>query len=152
MKQKLTMIYGSIFILITGISCTTNKTLKPFTSDGCSLFPDRSLLKNEDWCECCVKHDLAYWKGGSEEERAKADLDLKRCVIEKTRDTTLANLMYMGVRMGGSPYFPTWYRWGYGWNYQRGYQPLSPEEKRKVKRKLERTPPEINACTGEADN
>jgi hypothetical protein len=31
--------------------------------------------------------------------------------------------------MGGSPYFYNWYRWGYGWSYERKYQALTPEEK-----------------------
>jgi hypothetical protein len=46
--------------------------------------------------------------------------------------------MYIGVRFGGSPYFPTWYRWGYGWNYQRGYAPLTDEEKEMVRVLLEK--------------
>ena len=38
--------------------------------------------------------------------------------------------MYGGVRAGGSPYFYTWYRWGYGWPFERKYQPLTPSERR----------------------
>ncbi|MEO0574337.1 MAG: hypothetical protein AAF004_02655 [Pseudomonadota bacterium] len=29
---------------------------------------------------------------------------------------------------GGSPYFYNWYRWGYGWSFQRKYQALTPAE------------------------
>jgi hypothetical protein len=36
--------------------------------------------------------------------------------------------MYEGVRAGGSPWWPTRYRWAYGWPYGRGYQELSDEE------------------------
>jgi hypothetical protein len=45
--------------------------------------------------------------------------------------------MYQSVRTGGEPYFPTWYRWGYGWPLGRGYRALSPIEKKMVNQKLE---------------
>jgi hypothetical protein len=38
-------------------------------------------------------------------------------------------MMYDGTRLGGSPIFPMWYRWGYGWPYGRGYQVLTAEER-----------------------
>ena len=50
------------------IACSNETELSPFTSDGCSLFPDSSLINKDDWCECCFQHDLAYWKGGTKEE------------------------------------------------------------------------------------
>ena len=122
--------------IITLNSCSSSRALKPFTSDGCSLFPDHSTTNNEDWCECCVEHDKFYWQGGTEEERAQADSIFKACILAKTQDSALAEMMYVGVRLGGSPYFPTWYRWGYGWNYSRGYAPLTTEEKEMVQKML----------------
>ena len=103
-------------------------TIAPFTTDGCSLFPDRALMSDADWCDCCLAHDLAYWRGGTAEERATADRDLRDCVARTTGNTRLAELMYTGVRTGGGPYFLTPYRWGYGWPWGRGYTPLSSEE------------------------
>ncbi len=103
-------------------------TLAPFTSDGCSLFPDRAPIGNADWCSCCLEHDIAYWRGGTAQAREQADQRLKACVQDKTGDPALADTMYVGVRAGGGPYFLTWYRWGYGWPYGRGYQALSTEE------------------------
>jgi hypothetical protein len=50
-------------------------------------------------------------------------------VLEKTGNKALATLMYEGVRFGGSPYFYNWYRWGYGWGYDRKYQALTPDER-----------------------
>jgi hypothetical protein len=110
------------------ISCSSESELRPFTSDGCSLFPDSSPINKKDWCSCCFEHDLSYWRGGTAEEREAADLLLRNCVQEKTDDETFANLMYAGVRAGGSPYFYNWYRWGYGWGYDRKYQALTIEE------------------------
>ena len=60
------------------------KEIKDFKSDGCSLFPDRSLMSQEDWCLCCFEHDIVYWKGGTEAERLKADEALRDCVFQKT--------------------------------------------------------------------
>lgn len=115
--------------------------LKPFSSDGCSLFPDRALIGKADWCECCELHDMAYWRGGTAQQREAADKALRDCVLKKTNNKVLAETMYEGVRVGGSPYFYTWYRWGYGWSYGRDYQPLTLEEmanaERQVKEYLE---------------
>ncbi|MDA0791701.1 MAG: FAD-binding oxidoreductase [Proteobacteria bacterium] len=105
-------------------------TLKPFATDGCSLFPDGSPIGQKDWCGCCVAHDVAYWQGGTRQERRLADEALKDCIKQKTDNEPLSVLMYNGVRFGGSPYFPNWYRWGYGWPYDRKYQPLTPGEKK----------------------
>jgi len=40
--------------------------------------------------------------------------------------------MLAGVRVGGMPYLPTPYRWGYGWPYPRLYGELSATEKEMV--------------------
>ena len=102
--------------------------MHPFSTDGCSLFPDRLQIAHADWCSCCLAHDLAYWRGGTYEERLKADQNLQSCVLATTGNATLADLMYAGVRAGGGPYFFTTYRWGYGWSFGRMYEPLSPAE------------------------
>lgn len=115
---------------------STELELADFTSDGCSLFIDGTFENPELWKECCLLHDMAYWRGGTEEERKQADLAFKACVEKKTGDPILANLMYEAVRAGGAPHFPTWYRWGYGWPLGRGYQALTPEEEKLAEQKL----------------
>ena len=40
--------------------------------------------------------------------------------------------MWAGVRAGGGPYWPTSYRWAYGWPYTRGYRALTDEELREA--------------------
>ena len=119
---------GLLFLALAA-SCSTDSELRPFTSDGCSLFPDASLISSNDWCSCCFEHDTVYWKGGTEEERETADQRLRECVGEKTGNKALAVAMYEGVRVGGSPYFYNWYRWGYGWGYDRKYQSLTAIER-----------------------
>ena len=114
------------FLILVG--CSRTAGLSDFMSDGCSMFPDRSLISEEDWCDCCFEHDIAYWKGGTEEQRKAADIALRDCILKKTGNADLAEIMYTGVRLGGSPYFYNWYRWGYGWGFERKYQELSPKE------------------------
>lgn len=117
---------SALIFLLAG--CSPDAELAPFTSEGCSLFPGSSSISQQDWCACCVEHDKTYWRGGTEAEREAADVALRDCVLQRTKNTTLANVMYEGVRFGGSPYFYNWYRWGYGWGFERTYQALTTEE------------------------
>jgi len=94
--------------------------IKPFSSDGCSAFPDGTYQQQQLWLACCTVHDKAYWRGGTYQQRLDADLALKRCVAE-VGEPLIAELMLAGVRVGGSPYWPTRFRWGYGWSYFHGY-------------------------------
>ncbi len=109
--------------------------IKPFTTDGCSLFPDGYLNNRELWQTCCTQHDMAYWQGGSWQQRLDADRLLKACVTQ-LGEPKVADLMLNGVRAGGSPYWPTRFRWGYGWDYLRGYKPLNGKEKQSVQKAL----------------
>lgn len=118
-----------IVFAATSVACASDSGLRPFNSDGCSLFPDSSLMSKDVWCSCCFEHDLDYWRGGTYEEREATDARLRDCVLSKTGNKALAALMYEGVRLGGSPYFYNWYRWGYGWGYERKYQALTPDER-----------------------
>lgn len=116
-------------VLLT--SLTYADTLKPFTSDGCSAFPDGTLSHNTLWLSCCEKHDFDYWKGGSYLERLTSDNELQVCVA-KVGEPEIAALMLAGVRVGGAPYFPTSFRWGYGWSYPKLYGKLNKEEQLQV--------------------
>lgn len=107
----------------------------PFRSDGCSSFPDGTPRHRELWLECCTAHDKAYWAGGTREERVAADESLRRCVAG-AGEPEIARVMLAGVRVGGSPYWPTEFRWGYGWPWPRGYGALSDDEREQVRRAL----------------
>ena len=112
------------------------RSLAPFTTDGCSLFPDGNFENKTLWQDCCVQHDISYWQGGTREQRLKADEELRVCIIEVTGDRALAQTVFDGVRAGGSPIYPSWYRWGYGWSYGRMYRPQTEEEKVQIERRL----------------
>jgi len=126
-----------LFFTTTTSGAASTPVLRDFTSDGCSLFPDGDLERRDLWCDCCFTHDIAYWQGGTQKERKQADETLRDCVLEHTRNKTLAAMMYEGIRTGGHPAFPTWYRWAYGWSYGRGYQAMTKEEQQQAKEKLD---------------
>jgi hypothetical protein len=118
------------------LACNQGPAIHAFSSDGCTLWPDGKLGDRRLWCDCCFAHDMAYWLGGTEAERKQADEALRACVTEKTGETKMATAMFDGVRVTGSPVFPAWYRWGYGWPYGRGYQPLTHQERAQAREKL----------------
>jgi hypothetical protein len=118
-----------VFSLLSVVVCAEN--IKPFTSDGCSVFPDGTFAHKELWLACCTAHDYSYWQGGTYEDRLIADQQLQQCVSE-VGEPQIAKLMLAGVRVGGSPYFPTSFRWGYGWSYPRLYKSLTAEEKEQI--------------------
>jgi len=105
--------YLYVFITFFVISVASfSDEIKPFTSDGCSRFPDGTFKHKALWLKCCTAHDYAYWKGGTYRQRLDADLELKNCVAT-VGEKEIAALMLAGVRVGGSPFFPTSFRWGY---------------------------------------
>lgn len=113
-------------------------TLKPFATDGCSMWIDGPPGSPNLWRHCCVAHDLAYWAGGTEEQRKHADEAMKLC-IQNAQQPMIASHTYNSVRMGGGPYWPSTYRWGYGWHYlngiwPRGYKTPSPDEQAQINR------------------
>ena len=122
---------ASLALLFAGPVCADE--LKPFASDGCSAFPDGTPGQQELWLQCCTAHDRAYWKGGTYQQRVDADLALQRCVAQVDQPE-IAAVMLIGVRVGGSPVFPTRFRWGYGWDWPRWYGPLSDDELLEVER------------------
>src|SRR3989338_8061453 len=82
---------------------------KTFTSEGCTFFPQ------SDWGSCCIAHDATYWCGGDDTQREKADGDFQSCMT--TFSPTAAKIAKAGIFIGGSPWLPTSWRWGYGWYY-----------------------------------
>lgn len=129
-----------VILLLITICSAAASTLKPFKSDGCSSFPDGTLAENELWLSCCYQHDLTYWQGGSYAQRKQADVDLKNCVAE-VGEPTVAKLMLAGVRVGGSPYWPTAFRWAYGWPWLRGYKVITAEEQTQIDQQLQQLEP-----------
>lgn len=132
------MKYVLTILIFTITCCGVNAAaLIPFKSDGCSSFPDGTISQSDLWLKCCIEHDIAYWAGGTADQREKADEKLKECVTE-VGEPEIAQLMLTGVRVGGSPYLPTSFRWGYGWPFPKGYEPLTNEEQAEVNKEIKR--------------
>ena len=129
-----------IVVVMSSSGCASTSELRAFTTDACSLFPEGDAKDPQRWAECCTQHDQPYWRGGTAEQRRIADAALRSCVQERTGRNVLASLMYRGVRLGGTPYLPTPFRWGYGWEQGwisgRGYQALTPSEQNDADEKL----------------
>jgi len=102
---------------------------EPFRTDGCSMWPD-GMFTGVTWQECCVEHDLAYWCGGTRQMRVEADRELQRCVAEQYGGW-MGAVMRPGVLVGGHPWVPAYWRWGYGHRYPAPYygldEPLPPD-------------------------
>ncbi len=113
--------------------------LAPFVSDGCSAWPDGTFAQANLWLSCCETHDKAYWMGGTREQRKQADEALRDCVAD-IGQPEIAEIMLAGVRVGGSPWWPTSFRWGYGWPWPRGYRALDDADRRAVKARLKNQP------------
>lgn len=124
--------YIFIYSLLLISHSSHSADLNPFISDGCSSFPNGTFEQNELWLSCCERHDLDYWKGGTYQQRLDSDRALRVCVA-KVGEPEIALLMLAGVRVGGTPFLPTSFRWGYGWGYPRFYGPLSDDELQQVR-------------------
>ena len=129
----------SLGLVVVLASCQTAgpKFIAPFTTDGCSEFPNGSFEHRDLWLKCCTAHDLKYWVGGSYNERIQADLELRACV-KTVGKPVIADIMLAGVRVGGSPWWPTSFRWGYGWPFTNGYRVLTQEELEQVRKQKEK--------------
>jgi hypothetical protein len=138
MRQTYWLIF-LLIVIVTGPSFAQSgrvHELKPFATDGCSLWMDGTLAQPNLWRHCCVAHDLDYWQGGSKAQRQRSDERILACVKE-AQGSGMANYMYKNILWGGSPYWMTTYRWGYGWNYldglvPRGYKTPTPEEQQLI--------------------
>jgi len=127
--------FVSLIILTFPLLSVASAKLKPFSSDGCSSFPDGTIGHKSLWLACCTAHDLAYWQGGTFKQREQADIDLKECVAQ-VGEQEIAVLMLAGVRVGGTPFLPTSFRWGYGWPYPKFYSELTEQERLQVESRL----------------
>ena len=84
-------------------------------SDGCTLIPDGHIKP------CCLIHDQEYFRGGTRDQRRESDKKLFDCVKKKKglQHRIVAPFIWLGVRIGGFPFLPTKFRWGFGTNEKR---------------------------------
>ncbi|MFT5037113.1 MAG: hypothetical protein ACI9VM_000688 [Candidatus Azotimanducaceae bacterium] len=88
-----------------------------FSQDGCSLSPDKLLW--HDFSTPCLEHDIAYWAGGTQEERKQADIALRDAISHTGPLGPLySKVVYVNVRLFGDSFLTRIIdaNWGYGWN------------------------------------
>ena len=93
-----------------------------FIWDGCS--GGISALTNlffmkVDWQDGkgCLTHDYAYWRGGSFAMKKKADTDLYDHIISLGHSKIYAYVVWIAIALGGMPFIPAPWRWGYGYPF-----------------------------------
>lgn len=129
---------------------SNKKILRPFTSDGCSVSPDGfpGAEPNQQWAQCCIEHDTAYWIGGSAAEKAAADDQLQSCIAQKGYPE-IGKVYKLFVKQFGGPDSSQTFRWGYGWNYKRSYSPLSAAEEAMITEEHQKTPKQLRQSLAE---
>ena len=88
--------------------------VKTFVSDGCTMWPD--ITNGISIYEACFLHDLKYWCGmpGEEVARLKADAELLIDVSRIRGSVKMAEIMFHGIRRGGSEHLKQPFSWGFG--------------------------------------
>ncbi|NNL56738.1 MAG: hypothetical protein HKO71_03225 [Pseudomonadales bacterium] len=138
--NRFSLVLKLLLVLALLVACQSDGRLMAFASQGCanyaasiyagdvSLAPESNAAPASNWCDCCIEHDIAYWRGGTSQQHDQADARLRDCVARKTSDQALANQLYQDLRSGGSAYFFDGYRWAYGWSDERQYRALEQHE------------------------
>lgn len=123
--------------------------MKPWTTDGCTDFGFNSRIiayadpkLAADILVACYHHDFGYWKGGTLADRVRVDDEfynvIHRALVEwevrergeadpydAERVLELVDDVYrLSVRVGGSPFWPTSWRWGYSHPWLRWWAPV----------------------------
>lgn len=89
---------------------------RPFVYDGCTFFLDS--LFTSDFTEACSVHDMAYWYGGTGEERKNADKKLREDLKKTgTFGYIVSYPAYIAVRLFGDSLLTksVHAHWGFGW-------------------------------------
>ena len=91
---------------------------KDWIFDGASMLPDKlmaRLLRIPHLTEIALKHDLKYAYGelGNEEERLRADRELKEDLLADGTRRWLAETIFRIVRLSGSERWKTSFSWGF---------------------------------------
>jgi hypothetical protein len=117
-----------ILLIFFTISDVFSREPHPFASDGCTLVPDGTFRDPDRWRDCCVGHDLRLWGGGTNDQRLKADEDLRSCLKERA-NPLIAQLYFLGVRLGArSPWKISSKKWGNAWGPTFSSRRLSQDE------------------------
>lgn len=99
------------------------------------MSPDGHFKNPVAYLPCCLEHDIAYWGGGTEEEKEDADWEFFVCLLSEA-DIASAAVYHNAVKIGGDPRLRSDYRWGYGWKDRFDFQALTEEERALVEKDI----------------
>jgi hypothetical protein len=134
------LLFSLLALVVAPASASSLKnSLKPFETDGCTMFVDGPPDKPELWKHCCVEHDMRYWFGGDMLDRDQTDLQLRSCV-QVVAGASWAELIYLGVRAGHRSPIKNKTQWSWGWSEARQNTKLTPAETEYVISELRRLP------------
>jgi len=93
--------------------------MRPFESDGCSLIEPiyRAFGMVPPGREHCVEHDKEYWTGGTFSQLVGSNLRLGMRVAEGGHPI-LGIVRALSTMIGGLPFLPFPWRWGFGHRYR----------------------------------
>lgn len=128
-----------LLLSFTSPNVEAANTLKPYFTDGCTMFVDGPLKQPKLWLHCCEEHDMRYWFGGSIADMDQTDLRLKACV-KKVAGSGWAEIIYRGVRAGHSSPIKNKTHWSWGWVNERANLPLNNIETNYIIEELRRLP------------
>lgn len=140
-KERLDARIGFVLcVCIMQTACVTPASIQPgdlrkFTTDACTGYPEGPRDNPNQWAACCLDHDEQYWAGGKKEGRSAADSALRQCVVDSGASNSRARMMWLAVRIAGTPLIPSSFRWAYGWPYYRGFKPITLEEQVEIELK-----------------
>lgn len=147
MNLKIVTTAVMVLLATTNLYANHVKDVVPFTTDGCSSFPDGFNTGKDNfkqWRHCCVKHDFDYYAGGTKLAKNISDSKLSQCVskalnsdkvtrTDKIFGNSMGRIMLDGVKVGGLPKFLMFksqagYRWGYGVPNNNGFLDINSNE------------------------
>jgi hypothetical protein len=93
---------------------------KPFASDGCSVIQPvyEFFGATPPAAAFCRLHDVDYWAGGPLRDYVRANREVRQRT-SAAGYPVLAWIRWLGVTLGGWPFLPTPWRWGFGWHFGR---------------------------------
>jgi hypothetical protein len=127
MNKALIILFFFFSVTSLKSEAKTANSLKPYFTDGCTLFLDGTHKHPGLWVHCCEEHDMRYWFGGNQDDMDKTDLRLKACVND-VAGATWGSLIYTGVRTGHMSPIKNKTHWGWGWKQNRSDTALNPSE------------------------
>ena len=107
----------------------SSQYMRPFSTDGCTMYGEGTCEKPYAWTHCCIQHDYEYWHGGTMEEKTAADEALSNCVAHSGYPDH-AFMMFLGINLFARHSD----RWGSGWHQNPGYRQLTEEETEEYRR------------------